>query len=655
MNTIDEISQLEKTLSDAELNYRLGLDSELSDEEYDKLSKKLTELYSGNIPKTSVLYKVGSDISNDGFTKVNHINPMLSLDNTYNLDELNQWISKIQNTSKFVVEEKIDGCSLSCVYINGKLNRIVTRGDGITGEDVTSNLECIKNIPKTLLIDLPLIEIRGEIYMEYSEFNRINKELEKKGEKLYANPRNLTAGTIKLLDSKESKKRQLHFMVHSIGNIDAPDELKNNLFKNTDTFQQFCISNGFTFVKGKYCNNTEEINEVITQIDKNRKSLSYPIDGAVIKVFEFNIREQLGNTNKVPRWAIAYKFEAEKAKTKIRSITLQVGRTGAIIPVAELDPVELSGSIVKRATCHNIDEMIARDIRIGDNVLIEKSGEIIPYIIEPVKEDRTSDILPYSFDGKCPICGSKAIKIGDLKHWFCSNKKCPGVLQAKMEHFVSRNCMNIENISGAWVESFIKAGYLSTFADFYKLQKSDLMRLERMGDKLAEKILNNISASQYIENWRLLHAIGIPGIGKNMAKEISGYISIEDMLTNNIDNTRQILLNIPNISIKTAEDIINFIIDNKEEIKELLNFVTISYNKTKTGKLTGKKICITGSFNITRDEIISIIEDNGGKFVNSVSSKTDYLIAGESAGSKLVKAQKLGIKIVDSVEDLLNE
>ncbi len=662
MDKFEEIKQLEEELEQYEMAYRLGMPTGVSDEEYDKKYKHLQELYGDNVDKDSILNRIIPDTV-DGFEKVNHEIKMLSLDNTYNKNELDNWINHIDNKkSSLLVQRKIDGCSLSCVYVKGKLQRIVTRGDGITGENITSNIDCIKDIPTILSkwddgSEIPdLIEIRGEVYMTYEEFNRINNELEKNNEKLYANPRNLTAGTIKLLNPNDAKKRQLNFIVHSIG---AYKENINNVYHKINylhDFYVFCEAWGFKVVDTEYIETYEKLWDIINKFDNDRKELKYPTDGAVIKVDSFSYQKELGNTSKVPKWAIAYKYEAEKAKTKIKSITLQVGRTGAITPVAELEPVELSGSVVKRATCHNIDEMIARDIRIGDNIWIEKSGEIIPYIIGPVKEDRTPDIVPFIFNKKCPICGSEAIQYPGLKHWFCSNSECPGVLQTKMEHFVSRNCLNIEDVSGAWIEKFIQSGFLKTFIDFFKLTKEQLLTLDRMGDKLADKIITNISKSSYTESWRLLHAIGIEGVGKTISKDVlksydNDFISLYQDCQNK-ETTKLFTLN--TIGPVVKNNIFNYFYQNKE-IKELLNYISFKVTQIPSfSKLSGKTICITGTHEVSRDELIQEIENLGGKVVGSVSKKTDYLLLGKDPGSKYAKAIKLGTKIITNLNEINN-
>ena len=654
MNKAEEIKQLEEELEQYEMAYRLGMPTGVSDEEYDKKYKHLRELYDGNIDKDSIINRIIPDTV-EGFEKVNHITKMLSLDNTYNKDELSDWLAHIdENKSFLLIQRKIDGCSLSCVYRNGKLQRILTRGDGIIGEDITSNIGCIDGIPRNLIGEtknIPdFIEIRGEVYMTYDEFNRINSELEKNNEKLYANPRNLTAGTIKLLNPNDAKQRKLNFIVHSIGAY----KTNFNSIACLGDFYDRCTSWGFKIVDTEFVKNNDYLWEIINKYDNDRKHLNYPTDGAVIKVDRFDYQKELGNTSKVPKWAIAYKYEAEKAKTKIKSITLQVGRTGAITPVAELEPVELSGSIVKRATCHNIDEMIARDIRIGDNIWIEKSGEIIPYIIGPVKEDRTPDIVPFIFNKKCPVCGSEAIQYPGLKHWFCSNSECPGVLQTKMEHFVSRNCLNIEDVSGAWIEKFIQSGFLKTFIDFFKLTKEQLLTLDRMGDKLADKIITNISKASYTESWRLLHAIGIEGVGKTISKDVLKSYDNDFILLykdcQNKDTTKLFTINAGGPIIKN--NIFNFFHNNKE-IEELLKYISFKANEIPTfSKLSGKTICITGTHDISRDDLIQEIENLGGKVVGSVSKKTDYLLLGKEPGSKYAKAIKLGTKIITNLNEI---
>ena len=515
MGEINLIKQLEDELEEAEVEYRLGNNTKFSDKEFDLKCRELTKLYNNNIPENSILNRIVA-INNNDFEKINHLIPMLSLNNTYNESDLKKWFDNINDkyslNTEFLIQEKVDGCSLSCVYEKGKLKYIVTRGDGFTGENILCNKFIIANIPDIIPFD-KTIDIRGEVYMEYDEFERINKSIIENNDTPYANPRNLTAGTIKLLDKNIIKNRSLKFKVHSIGFCE-----KN--YNNLIEFYDDCKKWNFDVIENLICNNFNNIVNSINIIENKRKQLKYPIDGAVIKINDIHTQKILGNTSKSPKWGIAYKYEAEKAKTKIKNITLQVGRTGAITPVAELEPVYLSGSLIKRATCHNIEEMILRDIRIGDNVIIEKSGEIIPYIIEPVITDRDENIKPYTFNKKCPVCNSDAIQYNGLKHWYCSNKNCPGVLQSKMEYFVSKNCMNIEDISCGLIKKLINAGYLHTYEDFYKLDKEQLLNIERIGEKLADKIIYNIKKSLYIEPWRFLCSLGISGVGKSISKNI---------------------------------------------------------------------------------------------------------------------------------------
>lgn len=652
---MSRIKELEHLLYIYEIEYRNGKPS-ITDFEYDMYVSELRNLYSGDVPSESILNKIISDTPVEGFEKTQHLSPMLSLSNTYSLDELLTWVNNTENKFEdgrdieYFVEQKIDGCSLSCIYENGILKRIVTRGDGITGEDITCNKHIIEGIPDKLYNSTNTIDIRGEVYMEYSEFERINKELIEKGEEPYANPRNLTAGTIKLLDRGIVKTRHLKFFVHSLGESAVP-------YYSLDEFNSDCKRWGFNVVPGYTCSKNS-INDAINNIEVIRKKLPYPIDGAVIKIINLDSQKLLGMTSKNPKWSIAYKYEAEKAKAKILGITLQVGRTGQITPVAELTPVQLSGSIVKRATCHNIEEMIQRDIRIGDTVLIEKSGDVIPYIIKPVIEERTDKSQSYVFNEICPICGAKAIKHGDKKAWYCSNEFCPSILQQRFEYFVSRNCMNIDGVSGKLIEKFISQGILKKFKDLYALKYEDIVNLEKLGETSANNVINAIQTSRNTELWRLIAAIGLPGVGKTNAKAIANDCkTVKEFLRRIKDPNCAIWFNgIGSIGNIISHDIAEYFQDQIkiDELEQLISVLNIKENNSyNTGKLLNKKICITGTFTQPRETLIQIIETNGGKYVSSVSKKTDYLLAGENCGSKLKKAQQLNIPIVYDIQDLV--
>ena len=648
---VKRIEELERIIAYHEKLYRDG-NPEISDFEYDIMVSELRDLYSGNIPNNSILNKIISSTPVDKFEKTEHLTPMLSLSNTYNIDELQDWLSKtveqIHNQyNTFCVQEKIDGCSLSCVYEHGILKRVVTRGDGIVGEDITCNKFIIDNIPDTLSND-ETIDIRGEVYMEYDEFKRINDELIKNSDEPYANPRNLTAGTIKLLDRNIIKTRKLKFIVHTFGSSVKP-------YYFLEEFYEDCKRWGFKTVNTVYCSGDNVI-QAINNIDDLRKTLTYPIDGAVIKLNSIEEQSELGNTSKSPRWGIAYKYEAEKAEARILDITLQIGRTGQITPVAELSPVQLSGTIVKRATCHNIDEMISRDIRLNDTVLVEKSGEIIPYIIKSLPEKRDINSKPYVFDEKCPVCGAKAIKHGDKKSWYCSNKHCPCVLQQKFEYFVSRNCMNIEGVSGKLIEKLISQGILNEFSDLYNITYQDIIKLEKIGETSANNILTAINKSKNCELWRVINGIGLPGIGKTNAKAIAqdcGDIDefLRRLKDENCSTWFRGIGSIGDIISQDIADAANEFISVVENLRKVLQVQPC--NVISNGKLTGKKVCITGTFNQPRETLIQMIESAGGKYVSSVSKKTDYLLAGEDCGSKLKKAQQCNITIVHSIAELV--
>lgn len=649
---VERIKELEYTITHHEQLYRDG-NPEISDFEYDLLVSELRDLYSGNIPNDSILNKIIPSTPVDKFEKTEHLTPMLSLSNTYNINELKDWLNKTtesinDNNESYCVQEKIDGCSLSCIYENGKLKQIVTRGDGIIGEDIICNKFIIDGIPDALANN-ETIDIRGEVYMEYNEFKRINDELIKNNDEPYANPRNLTAGTIKLLDRNVIKTRKLKFIVHTFGS-------SNIKYQSLKEFYKDCEKWGFGVVKTVYCSKSN-VESVINDIDNTRKMLSYPIDGAVVKLNNIEEQNKLGNTSKSPRWGIAYKYEAEKAEAKVLSITLQVGRTGQITPVAELSPVQLSGTIVKRATCHNIDEMISRDIRISDTVLVEKSGEIIPYIIKSLPEKRNENSKPYVFDERCPICGAKAIKHGDKKSWYCSNKHCPSVLQQKFEYFVSRNCMNIDGVSGKLIEKLISQGILNEFSDLYNITYQDIIKLEKIGETSANNILTAIDKSKNCELWRVINGIGLPGIGKTNAKAIAqdcGDVGefLRRLKDENCATWFKGIGSIGDIISQDIADSANEYISVVENLSKVLHIQ--SCNVILTGKLVNKKICITGTFDQSRETLIQMIESAGGKYVSSVSKKTDYLLAGKDCGSKLKKAQQLNIAIVHSIQELLD-
>lgn len=649
---MERIKELEHLITYHEQLYRDG-HPEISDFEYDLMVSELKDLYSGNIPLDSILNKIVSSTPVEKFEKVEHLTPMLSLSNTYNIDELQDWINKttsqLQDTNiqdLYCVQEKIDGCSLSCVYENGKLMRVETRGDGVIGEDIICNKFIIENIPDLLPNNIT-IDIRGEVYMEYNEFKRINDLLIQNNEEPYANPRNLTAGTIKLLDRNVLNTRKLKFIVHTFGS-------SNKQYNKLSEFYNDCCVWGFKVVNTRYCS-FNNIIQAVNDIDVLRKQLTYPIDGAVIKLNDIINQNTLGITSKSPKWGIAYKYEAEKAETKILNITLQVGRTGQITPVAELLPVQLSGTIVKRATCHNIDEMIARDIRVNDTVLIEKSGEIIPYIIKSLPEKRDNTSQPYIFDEKCPVCGSKAIKHGNKKSWYCSNIKCPSVLQQKFEYFVSRNCMNIEGISGKLIEKLISHNMLTKFSDLYNITYQDIIKLDKIGNVSANNIINAINTSKNCELWRVINGIGLPGIGKTNAKAIAQDCGTIDEFRRRLsdDNCAMRFKGIGSIGDIISQDIADSSSEYVLIVDDLMPYLQIKQQLITTGKLSGLKICITGTFNQSRETIIQMIENAGGKYVTSVSKKTNILLAGENCGSKLKKAQQLHIPIVASVSELI--
>ena len=674
-NNFSEIQEKYKKLR-SEIEYHNNLyynedNPVISDMEYDFLIRELKELeknypeFLGNEEdgESSPTEKIGG-IASEKFSKVQHRVPMLSLSNTYNISEIEDfdkrikkiiWTENVENNSKeleYILELKLDGLSISLIYENGELVQAVTRGDGQVGEDVTENIKEISTVPKKLKENVSL-EVRGEIILPISSFNRINQEREDEGEDVFANPRNAASGTIRQLDKTIVAERGLDCYLYYLVNaenygikthLESIEYIEKLGFKTTKIFEKYT--------------DFKKLEEAIDKWHDDRKKLDYETDGLVIKVNNFSLYEMLGYTTKSPRWAIAYKFPAEQVKTKLMDVTFQVGRTGVITPVAELEAVNLSGSVVKRASLHNFDEIRRKDIKIGDNVIVEKAAEIIPQVVNVVFDDRTGEEIKIQEPANCPVCNSELAHEEGLVALKCHNPLCPEKVKRQIAYFVSRDAMNISGLGDKIVEKFIELGKIKTIVDIYSLKeyREELENLEKMGQKSVDNLINNIEASKNRDFSKVLYALGIPFVGKFNANLLTkNFKNIENLKNQSIEN----LLAVKGIGDKVAIAVNTFlnnennwkiIIDlqniglqfaiNESDLKEIADNPIKDKNFLATGKLQKYK----------RNDIKDIILSKGGNYLSAVSKNLDFLIAGEKAGSKLEKAEKLGVRVLTEEE-----
>jgi DNA ligase (NAD+) len=659
MTTTEHIQHLRRKLNDHNYRYYVLSQPSISDSEYDGLMQELIALEKDH-PEfhdpDSPSQRVGSDIDNS-FEQVVHPYPMLSLSNAYTREEITDFADRVQKLLpgqriEYVCELKYDGVSISLTYGKGKLERAVTRGDGDKGDDVTANVRTIKSIPLLLKgNDYPeRFIIRGEIFLPHAGFERMNRERQSSGEPLFANPRNAAAGTLKLQNSSQVARRPLDCSLYFLLGENLPcDTHYDNLMKAREW--GFKISSHI-----QKCAGLQEIFTCIDHWNTERDNLPFDIDGIVIKVNSYQQQRIAGFTAKSPRWAIAYKFKAEQALTRLLSIDYQVGRTGAITPVANLEPVFLAGTTVKRASLHNADQIDLLDLRIDDMVYIEKGGEIIPKVVGVEKKYRTSDSMPVRYITHCPECGSELVRReGEAKH-FCPNETgCPPQRKGKLEHFVSRKAMNI-GLAEATIEQLFNHGLLKDSADFYALTKEQLVKLERFADKSAENLVNSIEASKNVPYERVLYALGIRYAGETVAKKIAqSFLSIDTLAAASAED----LTSVEEIGETIAESIRQFFADEKNrQLIERLKSAGIRFQTENTaGKrisdaLSGKNFVISGTFLAhTRDEIKDLIVLHGGKNLSAVTSSTHYIVAGKDMGpGKREKAAKLGIPIITEEE-----
>jgi len=632
--------------------------SEISDIEFDQLLTELTLIENKNpqikLPH-SPTQRVGGTITKN-FTTVLHRQPMLSLGNTYSEEELIDFDKRIRKviedeSFEYVCELKFDGVSLSLIYENGVLTRAVTRGDGTQGDEITANAKTIKSIPlKINSKNIPdYVEVRGEVFMPFEVFDKLNKEREDVGETLLANPRNATSGALKLQNSAEVAKRNLNFYSYSL--LTEKQIYKSHL-ESIEQLEEWNFNVSRTY---KLCNNLDEVFTFIKYWDVERFNLPLAIDGIVIKINSFKQQQELGFTSKVPRWAISFKYKAQSAQTILNSVSYQVGRTGAITPVANLKPVLLAGTTVKRATLHNANEIERLDLRIGDTVKIEKGGEIIPKVVEVILEKRQESSEKIIYPTKCPVCnGPLTINEGEAKHYCINEKGCPPQIKGKIEHYVQRKAMNIDSLGPETIDALFENGWLKNPADLYDIKAEQLLTLEGFKEKKVSNILAGIKKSIEIPFKQVLFAIGIRFVGANTAEKLAFHFGNVDMLINaSLDE----LLKVNEVGERIAQSILLFFKD--EENLSIINRLKVAGIKVELSDneiiiqesilLENKTFVISGVFeNFERDDLKIKIEANGGKVVSGVSAKLDFLLAGENMGpSKLEKAQKFGIKIIN--------
>lgn len=661
MNEVERIHQLREELHRHNYNYYVLNAPEIGDQEFDFLMRELQDLEEKHPEcrdENSPTMRVGSDL-NKNFTQVTHRYPMLSLANTYSETEVADFYNRVQKdlNEEFEVccEMKFDGTSISLTYEDGKLVRAVTRGDGTKGDDVTDNVKTIRSIPLVLHGDgYPRdFEIRGEILMPWLVFEKLNEEREAREEPLFANPRNAASGTLKLQNSSVVASRKLDAYLYYLLGEELPCD---GHYENMQEAARW----GFK-VSGimRKCSTLQEVMDFIRYWDKERKNLPVATDGIVLKINSLRQQRNLGYTAKSPRWAIAYKFQAERACTRLNKVTYQVGRTGAITPVANLDPVQLAGTVVKRASLHNADIIEGLDLYIGDMVYVEKGGEIIPKIVGVDKDSRFMIGDKVKFITRCPECGSPLTRYeGEAAHYCTNDLACPPQIKGKIEHFVSRKAMNIDGLGTETIDQFYQEGMIRTIADLYTLKAPDIARLERMGKKSAVNILEGIRESKNVPFERVLFALGIRFVGETTAKTlVKSFRSIDALASATLDD----LIQVDEIGVKIAQSIIQYFADerNLQQIERLreagVQFEMAEMDMSDyTDKLAGQSIVISGVFaHHSRDEYKELIEKNGGKNVGSISKKTSFILAGDNMGpAKLEKANKLGVPIMNE-EDFL--
>ena len=646
-----------------ELYYRRA-QPEITDFDYDALKQELAALeqrFPELASAESVTQRVGDDRT-EGFQVYRHRERMMSLDNTYSEEELREFHARLvrdleRDELSFVVEPKIDGLAVSVTYEKGKLVRAVTRGNGVEGDDITANALTIKTLPRTLAeadgVPIPdVIEIRGEVFLTTAEFQRINKQREEAGEPLYANPRNLAAGTIKQLDSREVAQRKLEVVLYGRGYVEPVSALP----ETQTQFHGWVKAWGLPTVEKFWTvTGADAVWDAIQKLDTLRDSFAYATDGAVVKLDSVSLQRRAGSTSKSPRWAMAYKFAPDRAETRLNAITIQVGRTGVLTPVAELEPVLLAGTTVARATLHNRDEIARKDIRVGDYVLVEKAGEIIPAVVSVNTERRTPECVPYVFPEHCPQCATPVVQLEGEVAVRCPNFECPVQVRRRVQHFASKACVDIEGLGEAMVDVLVEKGWVRSVPDIYRLRREDLLSLGKNVGKSSDNLLAAIEASKRAELWRFIHGLGVPHVGAAAAKDLARkFRSLEALATAKYEDFIQGKESvISGIGETMALAILTYFNEprNRATVNELMAAGIEPVVPAAGSALAGKTFVLTGTLpTLTRDDASARIEAAGGKVSGSVSKKTHYVVAGAEAGSKLEKAKSLGVPVIDEAQ-----
>jgi DNA ligase (NAD+) len=630
----------------------------VSDADYDRLYRELLDLEASHPELVSVdspSQRVGGKPVSE-FPAHLHAVPMMSLDNTYSFEELGGFLQRVEKLLPeteldWTVEPKIDGLAVSLRYEEGLLVVGATRGDGTSGDDITSNLKTIRSIPLKLRGNPPkVLEVRGEVFMAKSGFEELNRKRMEEGEEPFANPRNAAAGSLKILDPEVVAKRPLGVFLYGLGEVSGG--VPKTQLEVLDWLDQL----GFPTTEGIWTGRTHgDLVASINELDRERNELDYETDGAVIKLNTMALRDQCGATAKAPRWAIAYKYAAEQAETVLKDITIQVGRTGALTPVAELEPVLIAGSTVSRATLHNEEEIQRKDVRIGDTVVIEKAGEIIPAVVRVMVEKRPRGTKAYVLPKQCPECRTAATKLEEDVVWRCANPDCPAQVRGRLEHYCARGAMDIEGGGEVLVRQLVERGLVDNIGELYKLTAEEVASLERMADKSAQNFLDGLEASKERDLWRLVFGLGILHVGAGVAKALCRRFKDMDQL---MDASEEDLVAIDDVGEVIAKSLHQWFGDPEsrkliEVLRKVgLNFQSALYQETtQAGPLSGKSLVLTGTLpNLKRHEAAAKIEAAGGKVVSSVSKKTDFVVAGEAAGSKLIKAEKLSVSVIDEAE-----
>lgn len=662
----DKHKRLKEKISQHDYLYHVLDQPEISDFEYDQLFTELLSLEKEHPDldlSDSPSQRVGSKPL-DSFKKVNHRTPMLSLSNSYSpedIQDFNERVRKFLRLSEesaaveYFCEPKLDGLALELVYENGLLVQALTRGDGTTGEDVTQNIKTIRSIPLKLKTKKPpkLLEVRGEVVMFKQDFADLNRSQEEAGLQIFANPRNAAAGTVRQLDSKVAASRPLRFFGYALGVVEGI------AFSSQEEIEGYFDEVGIPVVQDLpkvkvrlKASGAKEVTEYYHQIEKVRHDLPFDIDGIVIKVNDLRTQEDLGLVARSPRWATAAKYKPQQAETVVEEISVQVGRTGALTPVAIMRPVKVGGVTVTNATLHNEEELQRKDVRVGDTVIIQRAGDVIPEVVSVVQEKRKKNSKPFEMPHDCPVCGEPVLKPEGEAVIRCINGSCPAIVKESLKHFVARRAMNIDKVGDRLIETFVDEKLVRSFSDFYRLKKGQILELERQGEKSADNIIQSIEKSKRTTLARLIFALGIRFVGEQTARALADHFgTVEGFLSATSDS----LVEIPDVGPKVAASITEWLKQKKhvQEVRSLIDLgIEVERLKRNTeGPLVGFSFVITGTLPVKRDEAKDVIEANGGKVLGSVSSKLNFLVVGDDAGSKLEKAQALGVKIL-SWDDL---